>query len=134
LLLIPCLNGHICPWGENLLAACTSSRGTVAKRLVAAGCEVVMEADDGINATFPIEAFDEIAEIMRPRKRRRLSPEHFRKLQEGSQPHRFCGSQSPQNDLERPISASVDVRHHHGGFRALEIAEVDSGLPGRVNC
>ena len=30
---IPCDHGHVCPWGGELLAACTDKRGPVAKRL-----------------------------------------------------------------------------------------------------
>jgi hypothetical protein len=104
LMIIPCRNGHICPWEPNLLAACTNSRGAVMKRLIGIGCEIVQDGDDGVNATFPVEAFAEVAEIMKPRKRRRLSPEHRQKLAEASKPYRFTGSQARENDRTHEIS------------------------------
>jgi hypothetical protein len=69
-----CRNGHICPWGNNLLAACTVKSGQVAKRLKALPfTTVAQDGDDGANVVFPVEHFEEVAAIMKPRRRRRLS-------------------------------------------------------------
>ena len=62
------------------MAACTNKRGPVATKLVDAGCTVVQDADDGVNAKFPVEAFDEVAEIMKPRKRRTFTDEQKQEL------------------------------------------------------
>lgn len=73
---IPCRHGHICPWGGSTLAACTDKAGGVAKRLKAFPfTTVAQDGSDGANVLFDVEHFDEVAEIMLPRKRRRLSPE-----------------------------------------------------------
>jgi hypothetical protein len=50
----------------------------VAKRLKALPyCRVVQDGDDGANVVFPVDRFEEVAAIMRPRRRRRL-PERQR--------------------------------------------------------
>ena len=74
LMVIPCENGHICPWGGSNLAACTNSAGRVANKLKALPfTEVAQDGDDGANVVFDVSHFDEVAEIMKPRRRRRLS-------------------------------------------------------------
>lgn len=74
LMIIPCQHGHICPWGDELLAACTNYAGRIANRLRKLPyVTVAQDGDDGINATFDAKHFAEIAEIMLPRKKRTLS-------------------------------------------------------------
>ena len=114
LMMIPCQHGHICPWGGDILAACTDRRGPVAKRLTESGhTEVWMDGDDGVNVKFHVDDFEEIAAIMKPRKRRRLSPEHRQKLVEAGKANRFQGqthgTQHAQNDPERAQAVSRDT-------------------------
>lgn len=72
--IIPCQHGHIYPFGGEMLAASTDTRGPIAKRLVRLACTaVVQDGDDGVNASFHVDDFDQIAEIIKPRKRRRRS-------------------------------------------------------------
>ncbi len=72
---IPCLNGHVGVWGNNLLVACTNKSGTVSTELRQLPfVEVVADGNDGINVTFDVEHFDEVAAIMKPRRRRRGRP------------------------------------------------------------
>ena len=79
---IPCRLGHICCWGPGLLAACTNPRHwRIDARLKELDfVTVVQDGSDGVNVTFPVERFDNIAEIMRPKMRRILSEEHKREL------------------------------------------------------
>ena len=71
-MILLCKHGHICPWGGENLAACTRKPGRIVNRLRALPfTEVVQDGDDGANVAFPVEYFDEVAEIMRPRKRSR---------------------------------------------------------------
>ena len=71
LMIIPCQHGHICPWGGELMAACTNKRGSVANRLSELPVtEPWMDGDDGANVRFHVRDFDQVAEIMKPRKRR----------------------------------------------------------------
>ncbi len=74
LMVIPCRNGEICPWGGRKLAACTNHTGSVANKLKALPFAIVaQDGDDGANLVFDVKHFEEVARIMKPRKRRRLS-------------------------------------------------------------
>jgi hypothetical protein len=74
LMIIPCRNGHIYPQGGDLLAASTNHRSRVATRLIELpGVTVVQDGSDGVNVAFPIAAFEQVAAVMKPRKRRKLS-------------------------------------------------------------
>jgi hypothetical protein len=42
MMLIPCRHGHIGPWGGELLVACTSKRGGVARALAVLDCVQVV--------------------------------------------------------------------------------------------
>lgn len=90
LMIVLCDNGHICPWGGDLLAACTKDNApNTLKRLLAlpfidraksqlaadgAGLTVnpVTTPTCG-NVVFPVEHLAEVFEIMKPRKRRQVS-------------------------------------------------------------
>ena len=90
LMIIPCRNGHICPWGETTLAACTDKAGPIAKRLKALPFTTThQDGDDGANVLFEVEHFDEVAEIMIPRRRRQVSEEERRRLAEAGAKYRF---------------------------------------------
>lgn len=87
---IICLHGTIGVWGDNLLVASTSSTGPVAKRLKALPfIQVAQDASDGVNVVFPVQHFEEVAEIMRLRKRRRISEEQRARLVEAGARYRF---------------------------------------------
>lgn len=103
LLIIPCRHGHIYPYGGDLLGAATNCRGPVANRLKALpGVQVVQDGDDGINVTFRLEQFDVVAAVLKPRRRRRLSPEHKDKLVAAGAPFRkTAGCQNAGADGRR---------------------------------
>lgn len=72
LLQIVCQHGHICPWGGNLLAACTKINGVIAGRLRRLSfLKSIQDGDDGINVIFQADRFAEVAAIMRPKFRRK---------------------------------------------------------------
>jgi hypothetical protein len=74
LMILPCQHGHIGPWDGTLLAACTDKAGGIAKRLKSLSfTTVAQDGTDGANIVFDVEYFDQVASIMKPRKRRRLS-------------------------------------------------------------
>jgi integrase len=74
LMIIPCQDGHICPWGGDNLAACTNRGGRIVNKLKAlAFATVAQDGDDGAKIVFPAERFEEVAAVMKPRRRRRLS-------------------------------------------------------------
>ena len=99
---IVCQHGHIGVWVDDLLVACTNSAGAVATRLKALPfAEAVQDGTDGANVTFPVEHFDAVAEVMKPRKRRRLSEEHKAKLAASNTKYRF--QPASQSDSEGPV-------------------------------
>ncbi len=72
LMVLLCDHGHMYPFGGDLLAASTDKRGAVAGRLAGLDCTtVVQDGDDGVNATFHVHDFEEVAAVMKPRKRKR---------------------------------------------------------------
>jgi hypothetical protein len=116
LMILLCTHGHICPWGGTQLAACTKRRGQIVNRLKALQfTTVAQDGDDGANVLFDVEHFDQVAEIMRPRRRRRLSPEARRAAAErlrGYQPAKGQSvldlvRQRPESALESPFATPV---------------------------
>ena len=80
LMVLPCKNGYICPWGGSTLVACTNANGSVASQLRKLPfTTVAQDGDDGVNVLFDVKYLDEIAAIMKPRRRRRLSESQKRK-------------------------------------------------------
>jgi hypothetical protein len=81
--IVLCRHGQIYIHGPGRLGVSTTRRGSAAAALAAVpGVEVLQEGDDGINVAFPPELFSQVAAIVKPRKRRRLSPEHRKRLVE----------------------------------------------------
>jgi hypothetical protein len=72
--IVPCKYGHIYPYGGRQLVASMDKRGRLASRLASLGCvRVFRDADDGVDVLFDVGDFDRVAEVMKPRKRRRMS-------------------------------------------------------------
>jgi hypothetical protein len=82
LMIVPCRYGHIFPHGGNLLAASVDGHPNVAgvlRRL--ACCRVHQDGDFGeLTALFDVADFPKMAQIMRPRRRRQVSPEQRERL------------------------------------------------------
>ena len=74
LMMIPCLYGDIYPHGEQELAAYCSRRLVRGRLAALACCEVTSEGDFEIVVTFNVEHFWQVAEVLRPRRRRHLRP------------------------------------------------------------
>jgi len=75
--------GHFFPWSEKEVAV-SVDKPKVVDRVVALGCcRMVQDSDDdGATLVFDLADFDRVAEIMKPRKRRRLNPEQRAKNSE----------------------------------------------------
>lgn len=85
LMVMPCRAGHIFPWGGTRLAFAVDTGHTqlagIMRRLPC--CETVQDGDDGeVNASFDVADFDEVAAIVRPRRRPQLSDEQRDRLRE----------------------------------------------------
>ncbi|MFC1597104.1 hypothetical protein ACFL5Q_04080 [Planctomycetota bacterium] len=107
LMILPCHHGHICPWGDTQLAACTRRPGQIVNRLKALQfTTVAQDSEDGANVLFDVKHFDQVAEIMRPRRRRRLSPEARRAAGERLREYQPAKGQSVQ-DLVRQLAEST---------------------------
>jgi hypothetical protein len=50
---------------------------------------VVQDGEDGINVVFDVRHFEEVTEVLKPRRRRRLTPEQLAKRTERLQKYRF---------------------------------------------
>jgi len=82
LMILPCKFGHIFPHGGDMLAASVDGHPNVAgllRRLPR--CQVWQDGDFGeLTVTFDVADFDEVARIMRPRRRRQVTPEQKAEL------------------------------------------------------
>lgn len=78
---ILCRRGVIYPQGGDLLAVEVDYRPGIAKQLAAlGGVRCVQDGDHEKTFVFPVALFDAVAAIVKPRKRRKLSPERRARL------------------------------------------------------
>jgi len=94
LMIIPCRFGHIFPHGGSTLAASVDGFPKIAGRLKRlACCRVHHDGDFGeLTVLFDVADFAKVARIMRPRRRRQVSPRERERLRamgykKGAQPH-----------------------------------------------
>lgn len=125
LLVIPGRLGHVSPWDETQLLACTYCAGKTAKLLRRLPYAIVwQDGDDGANFIFPVEKFPEVAAILRLRRRRKLSPAARRLLVEAGAKTRFQhgagGDCKAQISLPRPRDDSQVVQPQRTRFSARE--------------
>lgn len=105
---IPCQHGDICPWGGDLLAACSSGRGSIAKRLTELPFATVeQDGSDGVNVGFHPDHFEEVADIMRAKRKRAPQTEAQRRaaaenLARGKA-YQFTAKNRPNSALESPV-------------------------------
>ena len=100
LMVIPCRNGHISPWGGFGLVASTNHPGPVANALKQLPfTSVIREGEDGCDVLFDIRYVDAVLQIMKPRKRRRLSPEE--RAKRTKRLHGILGQQNPSQNADR---------------------------------
>ena len=119
LLILLCQHGEICPWGGELLAACTKTRGPVANRLLSLPFVAEsQDGDDGANVIFPVERFDEVATIMRPRRRRQVSEQERARLAALSARHGFKRGQQTISQ-----SAGAGPESHEAPRQVSDVAQ-----------
>ncbi len=75
LMQIPCAGKRVMIhlYGENLLAVQCDNRPSIAKRLAELGLRLVQDGDVEKTFVFPVELFEQVAAIVKPRRRRVLS-------------------------------------------------------------
>jgi hypothetical protein len=93
-----------------MLAACTTRKGQLARRLrQLAGVQVAQEGNDGVNVVFHVRDFAAVAEIMKPRRRRRLSEKRKKALEALGADFRFGakhGAGARKTTSESPVTVS----------------------------
>jgi hypothetical protein len=90
LYVIPCQRGTIYPHGGSLLAVEVDGRAITRQRLRGLGCTtVIQDGDESVAVTFDVADIDQIAEIVKPRRKRRLSEEQRRQAAERLAPYQF---------------------------------------------
>jgi hypothetical protein len=97
LMIIPAQHGHFFPHGEETLAFSSNQNGRIANRLRRLDFAAVrQDGDDGVTVVFPAGRFEAVAEIAKPKRRRRLSEQHKSRLLEAGRAHRFRSGDGPQ--------------------------------------
>jgi len=75
--IIRCRGGHeIFPHGDNDFSVSLDNAPRLSKRLQAIGCRLHQSGNDGDTLLFNVELFDQVADIVKPYRKKRLSPEH----------------------------------------------------------
>jgi len=88
--IIQCKYGEIYPFSDQLLAVLVVGPKKVAQ-LRRVGYTLHQDADGEAVYLFPADRFDDVARLVHPRKRKRISTEHLRKLQQGGSDYRKTG-------------------------------------------
>src|SRR5262245_34260889 len=75
--ILPGWGGFVAPWGGEYLLACTRGGGKTTKKVLAIDPEAVVTQDgsDGQNVRFHVRHFEAVAQVLRLKRRRVLSPE-----------------------------------------------------------
>ena len=71
-MMVLCQRGVIYPWGGDLLAAEVVGRRPTVKRLAALGLKQIQDGDESA-FVFDVGQFDDVAAIVKPRRRRKVS-------------------------------------------------------------
>ena len=85
---IPCRNGHIYPHSDTLLALWWESRVHLDKQCPALA--LYQDGDDEKVYLFAPEDFDEVAKVVHPKRRRRLTPSQRLKAIQRLRAFQFC--------------------------------------------
>lgn len=129
--IIHCRHGHIVPWGGDLLAVSTNRRGPLAARIrTLPGLEVVQDGSDGLTATFTADRFDEVADIMGAKRRRRLSPEQRAAAVERLRRFQYpAASKRSPSGQERARTGQDDSQAANAGAKNEGPTYKQGGLP-----
>jgi hypothetical protein len=92
-MVMPCHYGTIYPHGGDVLAIELDVHPVIARRLAALpGVTLYQDGHDEKTFHFPIDLFEQVAEIVRPKRRRTLTAEQKAKLAAANQATRFRGA------------------------------------------
>lgn len=110
---VPCRHGHLYLNGVGTLGWASDNRGPLVGRVLEIpGAVLEQDGSDGVNITFPVERFEQVAELVRPRRRRVLSEEHAARLREAGRLFHFGhGSGAREKDQGRNLRHWGDPEH-----------------------
>ena len=102
LMQIPCEHGHIYPHGGEILGFASDKRGGIAKSLASQPyATVAQDGADGMNILFNVTHFANVVKIVKPKRRRRLSPQARENLIADGERFRFSrGAEDAKTALE----------------------------------
>ena len=111
--IIPGQRGHVFPWDDRRLAASTNTSGATATKLKALPLvEVWQDGADGATVLFPADKLDEVADLLKLRRRRYISEQERERLAGLGRRYRFQprgdGFQSDSGALGATIGPKVD--------------------------
>ena len=107
LMVVRCKHGHLYPHGGELLGVSTNTKGRTTKKIRELACTtVVQHSDEGVNATFHIDDFDQVAKVMKPLRRRQWTDEQREAQRRRAADHLTAFQfptqiKRPEGDLER---------------------------------
>ncbi len=135
---VPCQHGHIYPYGGQMLVASTAKRGRVARELLALAVTTLFrDGDDGLDVLFHVSHFEQVAELLKPRRRRRLSEAQRERLanmgRENLRRQREVNVQAPSRPLERTQAVGVDSSALLDGLGAFERLASVAKVAGAVS-
>jgi hypothetical protein len=105
MMLIPCRRGVIYLYGGDRLAIEVEGRAPTRNLLHGLGCTTTcQEGDNFLSVTFDVSDFDDVARVVQPRKRRRLTEQQKQEAVERLAGYQF-GSQSRTSERsQRPVT------------------------------
>ena len=133
---IPCKFGHIYAHGGDELGFSSAKTGGIAKRVAALPFTTVEQGgSDGMNVTFHVRNFPEVAQIVAAKKRKRLSPEQKDRLEAARKKFRLehpdwkpgqTIANEPNSTLERAQAVSGDSEHQEVCSEAATVQRTES--------
>jgi hypothetical protein len=114
--IIPGSRGHVYAWSATRLAASTSTSGSTASKLkTLPGVEVWQDGSDGCTVLFAVDLLNQVADLLRLRRRRQVTEEERERLAAIGHRHRFqphqCGFQSDSEAQIYVPEAEADPKH-----------------------
>ena len=93
--IIPGSRGHVYAWDAERLAASTDTTGSTARKLRELSfVHVWQDGTDGLTVLFPPNQLDEVAALLKLRRRRRVSDEERKRLADIGRSHQFRARKS----------------------------------------
>lgn len=109
LTIMPCLHGHIYPHGGTTLAVSTDKSGSVAGKLRRLPCTTPHQVSDADGCTFlfDVSDFRKVAQFIKPRRRRQMTPEQKQEAADRIRKYRFqTARESPRSEQKRAPAPS----------------------------